>query len=79
MATHLRRGLEFTRELCVALGMDPDKDHVRSITIHSSVNEAVAATVERFVTTDEGARIVEIARKYSVEPRSIEDEPDPCR
>jgi phosphotransacetylase len=55
--------LEFLRSLCRAIGIDPDADPVKSITITAVAGDIPRITVERYPTTAELITISKAARK----------------
>ena len=68
--------LEFLRSLCRAVGIDPDADPVKSITITAVAGDIPRITVERYPTTAELITISKAARKacheLGVKPEFIE-------
>lgn len=60
-------GMESLRNLCKALGIDPDANPVRSVVIDASADSVVTARVERFVKADEMAAIEDAAKGALIE------------
>ena len=58
-------GQTFLRDLCGTLGIDPDKDPVHSITLEVRAGDLPCLTVERYVTTDQGAKLVALVKRLA--------------
>ena len=73
MSKYLTGKSSFADALCIAIGEEPTK--VRAIKLDCSVNAVVTVTVEKYVTDEQGARILDAIKKHTwVEEPEKEEE-----
>ena len=71
--TFRSRNLDFVRELCRVLGLDPDRHPVRSIGIHAGVADIPTVSVTMLLTADQDEALAEAIRVHRLEVKGAVD------